>query len=140
VCFEVLEHVFNIDQVFSEMLRVLKPEGLLLISIPFAWEEHEEPYDFARYTSYGITHILKRNNFQIIELKKTTTYVQAVGQLVIIYVSKYILPRVEILSMISRVLVVFPLNALVAIINYILPNRYTLFGNLVVFFRNNKDK
>jgi SAM-dependent methyltransferase len=136
VCFEVLEHVFNIDQVCSEMLRVLKPDGLLLITIPFAWEEHEIPYDFARYSSYGIMHILKRNNFQIIELKKTTTHVQAVGQLFINYVSKYILPRGRIL----RVLVVFPLNTLVAIINYILPSRYTLFCNLVVFCRNNKDK
>jgi hypothetical protein len=27
------------------------------------------PYDFARYTSFGIKHIFERNNFDVIEVK-----------------------------------------------------------------------
>ena len=38
VCFEVLEHVFNLDELLSEIYRVLKPNGMFLISIPFVWE------------------------------------------------------------------------------------------------------
>ena len=43
VCFEVLEHVFNIKEIIQELNRVLKPNGKLLISVPFAWDEHEVP-------------------------------------------------------------------------------------------------
>ena len=56
---EVFEHVFNLNVVTSEIYRVLKPSGHLLISIPFVWDEHEAPYDFARYTSFGIKSILE---------------------------------------------------------------------------------
>jgi SAM-dependent methyltransferase len=71
VCFEVFEHVFNLEELLIEINRVLKKDGKLLISIPFAWDEHEIPFDFARYTSFGIAHILSKNGFQVIELKKT---------------------------------------------------------------------
>ncbi len=49
VSFQVLEHVFDIDSALTEMHRTLKPEGLLLITVPFAWDEHEIPNDFKRY-------------------------------------------------------------------------------------------
>jgi ubiquinone/menaquinone biosynthesis C-methylase UbiE len=44
---EVLEHVFNIDELLQEFNRVLKKGNN---NNPFTWEEHEMPYDFARYT------------------------------------------------------------------------------------------
>jgi SAM-dependent methyltransferase len=65
VSFEVFEHIFNIDEVLLEIRRVLKPNGQLLITIPFAWDEHEAPFDYARYTSFGIKNILEKNLFEI---------------------------------------------------------------------------
>ena len=53
VSFEVFEHVFNLPEILTEINRVTKEKGTLLISIPFAYGEHEIPYDFARYTSFG---------------------------------------------------------------------------------------
>ena len=79
VSFEFFEHIFNIEEVLFELQRVLKTNGKLLISIPFVWNEHEIPYDFARYTSFGITHILSKNGFQVTDLRKTTTYFLAIG-------------------------------------------------------------
>ena len=43
VSFEVLEHVFNLPQILQEINRVTKDSGLFLISVPFAWGEHEAP-------------------------------------------------------------------------------------------------
>ena len=40
---EVFEHVFNIDEVLAEINRVMKSDGKLLITCPFAWNEHEVP-------------------------------------------------------------------------------------------------
>ena len=44
LCISVLEHVFNIQQAFSEINRTLKPGGQLLLTIPFAYPYHDE-YD-----------------------------------------------------------------------------------------------
>lgn len=132
VSFEVFEHVFNLEEVLSEISRVLKPDGKLLLSIPFAWGEHEIPYDFARYTSYGITHILKDNGFEVQKVTKTTTYVQAVFQLIIEYFSKSVFPSWWPIKILVRLFLVFPLNLLALFFNALLPKRYDYFCNLVI--------
>ena len=60
---EVFEHVFNIDELFDEINRVLVPGGKFAFTCPFAWDEHEQPYDFARYTSFAIEHMLTQHGF-----------------------------------------------------------------------------
>ena len=88
VCFEVLEHVFNLDELLSEIYRVLKPNGMILVSIPFVWEEHEIPYDFARYTSYGLSSIFSDKGFEILNFSKTSSYVLAICQAIMSYFSE----------------------------------------------------
>lgn len=132
VSFEVFEHIFNIDEVFAEIKRVLKPNGQMLITVPFAWDEHEIPYDFARYTSYGIKHIFERNNFEILKIKKTTTYVLAVCQMFIAYFAIYVLPKNKFLYMPFQLFLICPLNLMSLLLNFILPKRYEYFCNSVV--------
>ena len=135
VSFEVLEHVFNINEVVAEVRRVLKPDGFLLVSVPFAWDEHEVPYDFARYTSYGLRHIFEKNAFEIVELKKTTTYVAAVGQMFISYLVQHVSPKTWLLRKMFQLLVIFPLTMLSLLLSAILPRRYEYFCNCVVLAR-----
>ena len=135
VCFEVFEHVFNIDELLVEIRRVLKPGGQLLMSIPFAWDEHEVPYDFARYTSFGIKHVLERNGFEVLESRKTTTYVLALCQLFIAYLALQVFPRDRIVSRVLQLLVIFPLNLLSLLLNFVLPKRYEYYSNNVVLAR-----
>lgn len=135
VCFEVFEHVFNIDELITEIRRVLKPDGKLLISIPFAWDEHEAPYDFARYTSYGIKHILERNKFEVVEMVKTTTYILALCQLFIWYLSRYVLPQNKTAARLFQLILIFPLNLLSLLLNFLLPSRDEYYSNNVVLAR-----
>jgi SAM-dependent methyltransferase len=136
VSFEVLEHVFNIQEICAEITRVLKPNGLFLATLPFVFEEHETPHDFARYTSFGITHILSSNHLQVIELTKSTTSVLTIGQLLINYIAQQVLPNSRIVGRIFQTIIVFPMTLLVIIINIILPKRYSLFCNSVVLCQN----
>jgi ubiquinone/menaquinone biosynthesis C-methylase UbiE len=39
ICSEVLEHIADYQGVLAEISRVLKPEGLLVVSVPRAWPE-----------------------------------------------------------------------------------------------------
>ncbi|HNP98786.1 MAG TPA: class I SAM-dependent methyltransferase, partial [Bacteroidia bacterium] len=62
-CSEVVEHIFNLDSILAEIKRVLKPGAKGLLTVPFAWPEHEVPYDFGRYTSFALPLILKKHGF-----------------------------------------------------------------------------
>lgn len=50
ICSELFEHLNNPQQVLSECYRILKPGGQLLITVPFMFPIHPDPYDFGRYT------------------------------------------------------------------------------------------
>lgn len=135
VTFEVLEHVFNLDEVLAEILRVLKPGGLLLVSIPFAWDEHEKPYDFARYTSFGIRHVLQKAGLEVVELRKCGTYFLAICQMFIAYLIQHVFPQGRLPRRVMQVLLVFPLTALSLVLDRILPRRDEYFCNTVVLSR-----
>lgn len=135
VSFEVFEHVFNIDEAMSELRRVLKPGGQILITIPFAWDEHEKPYDYARYTSFGIRHIFERHKLEVLELRKTTTYFLAVCQMFIAYFAQYVLPKKKFPARMAQLFLVFPMNVVSLSLNFVLPRRYEYFCNSVILGR-----
>jgi len=138
VSFEVFEHVFNLSDVLAEIRRVTKPSGTLLISIPFAWHEHEQPYDFARYTSFGITHILSKLGYEVVTVKKTTTHILATFQMFIANLT-LIRPRFRIVRILRQVCLIFPITALAYLLNRLLPKRDEYFCNLVVFAKKTPD-
>lgn len=70
LCLEVLEHTPEPAQVIAECHRILKPEGILYITAPMTWYLHYEPYDFYRFTKYGLKHLCEQNGFEVVELEK----------------------------------------------------------------------
>ncbi len=78
---EVFEHVFEPERIMGELHRVLRPGGCMLLTVPFSWEEHEEPWDYARYTSFGLKALLERHGFRVVYLEKTGNDFQVIGQL-----------------------------------------------------------
>lgn len=69
LCTQVLEHVFEHDKMMSEIYRVLKPGGHIILTVPFAWELHEEPYDFFRYTKHALKQLFEQSGFEIDYIK-----------------------------------------------------------------------
>ncbi len=63
LCTEVIEHLDDPLRCLSEMSRVLKDGGVLMVTVPFFHHEHQTPYDFFRYTSYGLKVLLERAGF-----------------------------------------------------------------------------
>ncbi len=68
LCTQVLEHLELPRESVTEMHRVLKPGGKIYLTVPMAQNEHQCPYDFFRYTSYGLQSICKHAGFQDIEV------------------------------------------------------------------------
>lgn len=136
---EVFEHVFNLDEILDELRRVLKPNGKMLITLPFVWDEHEIPYDFARYTSFGITHILQQKGFQVLEQHKTTNYVETVFQMWAAYVCQHIIPKNKIVRIALTPLFVTPINVLGIVLGALLPKNQNFYHNNVLVVENRKE-
>lgn len=70
VSFQVLEHHAEPQMMISEMVRITKKNGYILLSVPFIGGLHEEPHDYFRYTPYALLYLFKKNNCDIVFLKK----------------------------------------------------------------------
>ena len=64
---QMLEHVRQPEVVIPEMARVLKPNGILILSAPMTWPLHEEPHDYYRYTIHGLRHLLEEAELEILD-------------------------------------------------------------------------
>jgi uncharacterized membrane protein len=66
---------------------------MLLLTVPFVWDEHEQPGDFARYTSFGIEYLLKKHGFKIIKSYKTANDITIIFQLINDYIYKILIGK-----------------------------------------------
>lgn len=60
---QVLEHVKNPDGVIQEFYRVLRPGGRLLLTAPQGWHEHQQPYDYYRFTRFSLRELFRSAGF-----------------------------------------------------------------------------
>lgn len=62
---QVLEHLPEPGLVLKELRRVLKPGGLMICTCPLFYEEHEQPYDFYRYTQFGLRYLFDAAGYEV---------------------------------------------------------------------------
>lgn len=133
---EVFEHVFNLEHIVTELHRVLKKGGKILITCPFAIAEHEAPNDYARYSSFGLKHLMEKNGFKLVTFQKVGNHFETIMQLRIMYIHMYIMPKFNKLVIVKPILEFFAypiLNIYTNIFTRIFPNRNDLYlNNLIV--------
>jgi SAM-dependent methyltransferase len=129
---EVFEHIFNLEEILDELFRVLKPGGKMLVTVPFAWHEHEMPNDFGRYTSLGLRSMLEKHGFVVTNLEKTSNFVETIFQLWGLYWYIHIFPKFPIGGGIAAPVFHFTNNVWGKLMGKLFPKKTDLFLNLVV--------
>ena len=130
---QVFEHVFHPAAFLNEINRVLKPGGKLLLTVPFVWDEHEQPYDFARYSSFGVKHSLESNGFEVVTFRKSVQNIGVVFQLGILYIYKLTRTSNIWLNRLLVLILISPLTIAGVLLSAILPSNKDLYlDNIVV--------
>ena len=80
LCTEVLEHLPEPQAAVDEMHRVLRPDGILVLTTRFLFPIHDSPRDYYRFTRYGLQHLLRR--FEMLELREDANAVESLAVLV----------------------------------------------------------
>lgn len=74
VSFSVLEHLCEPQVFLNESYRVLKDGGVLVLGVPWMWHVHEAPYDYFRYTPYGLKYMFEKAGYGDIYVQPTSGF------------------------------------------------------------------
>ncbi len=81
LCSEVLEHLPNSVEAIKEFQRLLKKDGILIITAPFCSLTHFAPYHYSSgFNRYFYEHHLKNFGFKIKEMSNNGNFFEYVGQ------------------------------------------------------------
>lgn len=78
----VIEHLRYPAHSLAEVARVLRPGGLLLMTVPFFYPIHDAPHDYQRYTEYGIRRDLEENGLRLETMTASVNAIESTGLIV----------------------------------------------------------
>ena len=136
ICTQVLGVCDDEISLVKEINRILKKDGYFVVATPFIYREVEKPYDFRRFTSFGIEKLLADNDFEVIENKKILSALETIGMLLSNYISNHTSPK--ILRRAVNIFLCFPIQILFSCLSFILPDNKDLFCTSVVLAKKTK--
>ncbi len=114
ICAEVIEHVTDPHGAAENLFQILTPGGRCLVTTPFLFPTHDAPYDYFRFTEFGLRHLFSR--FEIVDLKAKTRWWETLlllawrtmwlgdlkTKLLVWFVSIFIIPLLPVVYLFSR--------------------------------------
>ncbi len=132
VAFEVFEHLPDPAKSLQEIKRVLKSNGVLLITVPFLYGEHEIPHDFQRWTSFGIEKFFEDMDFTDIQVSKINqTPVFAIQLFINVFMNKIKYHESRLLR-VPFVPLIIVMNLSIGILQTLLPKTPWFYSNILV--------
>lgn len=133
LCTQVLEHAPEPQKLLSKIYKILKKNGILILTVPFTGYLHEVPHDYFRYTKFGLQFMLKNANFRIVYIKAEGNWISSIGQEIISYLeptyNRFLLKYPKRLLQLSVLLLIKVLSSLPE--RYIM-SKYSVINYIVV--------
>lgn len=124
LCTQVLEHVSEPNILIREISRICKKGGIVFLTAPHISRIHGEPYDYYRFTRFGLKHLFEKNEFEIIATEEMGGFFLTMTFLT----NYYLKQRLGILSYAINPLI----NLLYLAVQYFDKNKSNPFNYLVV--------
>ena len=102
------------------------------MTVPFVWDEHEQPYDYARYSSFGIKFILEKHGFRVVEQKKTAPDIRVIFQLINAYLYKILVTKSPVVNQLLCFFCLSPFNILGEVLHHFVPGNNDLYLDNVI--------
>ncbi|HEX4684283.1 MAG TPA: class I SAM-dependent methyltransferase, partial [Gemmatimonadaceae bacterium] len=82
LCNAVLEHIVDAERAMSELARVVKKGGHIVVTVPFLQPYHACPDDYRRYTADGLAQLGRNAGLEVLELLPVHSIAQTIGWIV----------------------------------------------------------
>lgn len=66
-CFDTLEHVSDPFTFCRNLMRIVKPGGVVYLATVFAWEYHPSPQDYYRFSPEGLRECFVRTESEVLD-------------------------------------------------------------------------
>ena len=93
LCSEVLEHVPDEHGFMTEITRVLRPGGTLILTVPWSARVHHLPHDYRRLTRYGLKALLESTGYGNIRIEERGTDVAVLANKSIVMLIRLLRPE-----------------------------------------------
>lgn len=90
---QVLEHLPDPLCALREATRVLRRRGRIVLTVPGVWPTHEAPYDFWRFTRYGLSKLLQTCEIEAKTIAPQGRLWATVGQMINLELSHRLIAR-----------------------------------------------
>jgi SAM-dependent methyltransferase len=92
LCIEVLEHSEDPQLLISEIARVLKTAGTVLLTVPWSARQHHLPHDYHRFTRERLKALFIQNGFGEIEIRERGNDIGVIANKLTVLSIKLFLP------------------------------------------------
>jgi SAM-dependent methyltransferase len=93
LCVEVMEHAADPAMLLAEIARVLRPQGNLILTVPWSARRHHLPHDYHRFTRERLAALLGAAGFVDIRIAERGNDISAIANKLIVLCLRLALPR-----------------------------------------------
>ncbi len=90
LCTEVLEHAEHPETLIAEMLRVLRPNGRIVLTVPFSARVHHMPFDYSRFTNYRLSQLFA--GFEDVQVEELGNDLAVIANKIVVATIRQIVP------------------------------------------------